>query len=268
MHISTDDWTSNRFILKRWPWDVSTGMETKALEQKRKWRCFSTRQHNQFQVTFYIKGRTIVTVGQSAGMSASLANASVYTAETKAKKKSRAPFFSFPVGPVPRASLENLFPQRTGLWKKKIRNDWPESHLRLGLKSGRSVKLTARLEDSVVTQSPVTSEAWSCALNLSLTLSVSRWKCSSSENREKSVGSCTTSTSYLAVCPLWSDQQHAINKCDPLEPLTFTNFWHFKMFYLKKKGYCRICRWICFHYLPESTYLNCIALFVIAGMVV
>lgn len=201
MHISTNDWTSNRFILKRWPWDVSTGMETKALEQKRKWRCFSTRQHNQFQVTFYIKGRTIVTVGQSAGMSASLANASVYTTETKAKKKQGS--FVFPLSVLCFVQAWRIwFCSKQGCEKTFIRNDWPESHLRLGLKPGRSMKLTARLEDSVVTQSPVTSEARSCALNLSLTLSVSRWKCSSSENREKSVGSCMTSNILSYGLPL------------------------------------------------------------------
>lgn len=94
------------------------------------------------------------------------------------------------------------FCSKQGCEKTFIRNDWPESHLRLGLKPGRSMKLTARLEDSVVTQSPVTSEARSCALNLSLTLSVSRWKCSSSENREKSVGSCMTSNILSYGLPL------------------------------------------------------------------
>lgn len=52
--------------------------------------------------------------------------------------------------------------------------------------------------------------------------------------------------------------------------MTFTNFWHFKMFYLEKKrataefaaeyAYLLFTR-------EHATYWNCIALFVIAGMV-
>lgn len=52
--------------------------------------------------------------------------------------------------------------------------------------------------------------------------------------------------------------------CDLSEPLTFKLFWHLEMFYLKK-AYCRICHWICFHYLPESTYLDYSAPFVTTG---
>lgn len=162
MQIFTNNsttWTSNRFILKRWPWDVGTGMETKALEQKRKWRCSSTRQHNQFQVTFYINDR-------QSWMSARVQGCQPVWptrlfAPPRPKRKRRAPFF-LEKCPVVCANLENLFLQRAGLdfdpdlspswqWINNKKRLARESRLRLGLKPGRSTELIVRLEDSVVT---------------------------------------------------------------------------------------------------------------------
>lgn len=54
--------------------------------------------------------------------------------------------------------------------------------------------------------------------------------------------SCTTSSFFFHGSPLVIRSTTCTKCCDRSEPLTF-------------KGYCKNCLWICFHYLPESTYL-------------
>ncbi len=129
--------------------------ETKALEQKRKWRCFSTRQHNQFQVTFYINSRRSWLSARVQVMSACSAKMSVPAAETKVKKQGS--FFSWKVSCGLRKSGEFVSGPDFDLdlplsWQwinNRKRPGWEASKVRT--QTGRSMELIVRLEDSVVT---------------------------------------------------------------------------------------------------------------------
>lgn len=73
---------------------LAQGRKQKAPEQKRKWRCFSTRQHNQFQVTFYINGGQSWLSGRVQGCQPLWpTRPPVHTVQTKAG----AAFYSLPV---------------------------------------------------------------------------------------------------------------------------------------------------------------------------
>lgn len=111
-------------------------METKALEQEGKVRCFSTRQHNQFQVTFYINGRQSWLLARVEGCQPLC---SLLTPQ-RPKQNSSGSFC------LPALFRERVSAANTPRLRSEPRNNRPETDLRLGLKPGRSRKLIVRLE--------------------------------------------------------------------------------------------------------------------------